>query len=57
VSLDLGAGAITSPSDFSTSWRQRELGSFRVGHAGATGRVSVTSPSSAASVTLSATIK
>ena len=50
-------GAINPPCDVAYSWRSRELPSFRVGHAGAEARVSVTSPSSACAVTLSATIK
>lgn len=56
ATLDL-QGAINPPTDVAVSWRRRELGDLRVGHLGATCRVSMTSPSSQASVTLSAEIK
>jgi hypothetical protein len=56
VSLNL-TGPLNAPCDLATSWRKRELPSFRVGELGATCRVSVTSASSQASVTLSCEIK
>jgi hypothetical protein len=55
ASLDL-QGAVNPPTDIAVSWRARELGSCRVGHASATCRVLVTSASAACSVTLSAGI-
>jgi hypothetical protein len=56
ATLDL-TGAINPPTDVAMSWRRREIPSFRVGELGATCRVSVTSVSSQASVTLSCEIK
>lgn len=56
ASIDL-TGPLNPPTDVANSWRRRELPSFRVGELGATCRVSVTSASSQASVTLSCEIK
>jgi hypothetical protein len=52
ASVDL-TGPIYPGTYVSYSFRRRELSSFRVGHLGASARISVTSESSAASVTIS----